>query len=77
MDVMFQVGAGVVAPAQINAMSMRETAIAIPIALEIWNVELTIVTQLKDSQLAMTAVMILPHKVKKQSFQLVNISLFL
>jgi len=35
MDVMFQVGAGVVAPAQINAMSMRETAIVIPIALEI------------------------------------------
>jgi hypothetical protein len=35
MDVMFQVGAGVVAPAQINATLMRETAITIHIALEI------------------------------------------
>ena len=42
---MFQVGAGVVAQAQINVALGRETATRIQNALGILNVELTIVTQ--------------------------------
>ena len=64
-----QVGAGVVVQPQTNAALARETAIPIHIALEIWNVELTIV-KLQGFHLPTTAVMSLVKATILSNFKI-------